>query len=144
MADLLVAQVAEVAQLDDFPAGFLDLLDSPLDERSLLRVDQHIVGPQSCAGRVNGQPGLRILGLQGNRILSAATFGGAPVLPVIAGFVGGDAEQPGLEAALPVKGIKMLDDRQECLLGNLLRILAREIVPELEDEPSRRRIVQVE
>ena len=81
-------------------------------------------GRRSRAGRVNGQAALGVLGLEGNRELAAAAFGGVLALTVIARFVGGDAEEPGLKLALAVEGIEVLDDGKECVLANLLGILA--------------------
>ena len=96
------------------------------------------------AGRVEGQAGLGVFGLERNGRLAAAAFGRVLALAVIARLVGGDAEQPGLKLALAVKGIEVPDDGQEDLLANLLRVLAREIVPKLKDEAPRRRVMPVE
>ena len=85
-----------------------------------------------------------IFGLEGDRGLAAPAFCGMLAFTVIACLVGRDAEEPRLELALPMKCIQVSDDGQEHLLADLLGILAREVVPELEDEPPRSRIVSVE
>ena len=76
--------------------------------------------------------------------LAAAAFGGMEALAVIAGFVGGDAEQPGLKLAAAVEGLEVPDDGEEDFLANLLDVLAGEIVPELEDKAPGGGVMQVE
>ena len=65
-------------------------------------------------------------------------------LAVVAGLVGGDSEEPGLKLAAALKRLEIADDRQEDLLANLLHVLAREIMPKLEDKTPRRRVMPVE
>src|SRR5258706_2005226 len=143
MADFVVAQIAEIAQLDDFPAGFAKLVEGLLHQSSLFSAHQHSGGPGRGGRWINRQTALRVLGLKGDGRLAAAPFGRLAPLAVVAGFVGGDAKQPGLKLALTVKGIEVLDDGKEHLLAQFFPVFARQVVSELEYETPRRSVMLV-
>src|ERR1017187_10498713 len=119
-ADLVIAQIAEIPHFDDSAARFDKLVEGLVDQRDLLDVHQGDVGRGNGAGRVDGQAALGVFGLKRNRGLAAAALGSLPPLAVIPGFVGGDAEEPGLKLAPAVEGIEVPDDGQEDFLANLL------------------------
>ena len=79
-AQLLVAQVPEVSQLDDFAARFPELIHCGAHQCHLLRAHQVFVGSGRAAGRVRRQTGGWILGLQGNGGLPGAAFGGKTII----------------------------------------------------------------
>ena len=85
-----------------------------------------------------------VLGLERKRSLAAAAFSRVLALAVIARLVGGDAEQPGLKLASTMEGFEVPDDGQEDFLANLLDVLARKVVAELEDKAPRCRVMPVE
>src|SRR5260370_35443139 len=93
---------------------------------------------------MEGEAVLRVVILEGQRREAAPPFGRVLALAVVTRLVGRDAKEPGLELALALEILKALDHRQKDLLANLLGIFPREVVAELEDESSRRRIMKVE
>ena len=94
--------------------------------------------------RIGCQAGLGIFGLERNGCLPAAAFGRDPFLAEVARLVRGDAEQPRLELAFTLEGIKVFDDGQKSFLADLLAVFAGKIRRKLEDEPPRRCVMQVE
>lgn len=141
--DLLVAQIGEVAQFDDLAARPAQLIQGLTDQRAVFGLDHGQVRARGVAGRINGQAGLGILGVQGKRDLPAAALGRAQALAVVVGLVGGDAKEPGLELAVALEGAQTFDDGQKGFLADFLHIFAVEIRRELEDETPRRRVVQI-
>jgi len=143
LAEVLVAEVAEIAELDDFAAGFAQLIEGLMQEGDAFGVHQDRVGAGRNGGRVDGRCVVRFVGLERDGGLAAAALEGLTVLAVIVGLVCGDAEDPGLKLAVALEGIEVLDDGQEDLLADFLRVLPGEIGPQLKNEPADRRVMPV-
>jgi hypothetical protein len=136
LADFLVAKVAEVAEFDDFAARFAKLFERPVEEGHALGVHEGEVRRGGVCGRINDGAIGTVHGMQGDGDVSAAAFGGGAALAVIAGLVGGDAEDPGLKLAATMEGGQVFDDGKKDFLGDFLDVFPGEIVGQLKDEPA--------
>jgi hypothetical protein len=126
------------------PARFAELIQRLPDQSHLFRVHKPFIRTGDGGGWIQGQAAVRIFGLQGNRGLAAAAFGGVPAFAIIPGFVGRDPEQPGLKLAPAAERIEIPDHGQERFLADFLGIFRREIGRELKDEAPGGGVMQVE
>jgi hypothetical protein len=110
----------------------------------LFRAQESEVGRGRGAGRIEGQTGGGVLGLQGKRDVPPATLRRMLTFPKIACFIGSDPKKPGLKLAPALKGIDVPNHVEKRLLADLFRILLCKIVPELENEPPHRRVMEIE
>ena len=117
LADFVVAKVAKVTQLDDFAAGFAEFLQGTPEQGHLFGTDCEVVRPRCRGRRVNGRTVVVGSRVQGDRGPAAAAFDGLAALAVIAGLVGGDAKDPGLEPAVSLKRVEISYGRQEHVLA---------------------------
>ena len=129
VANLVIAQIAEIAQFDDFAARLAELVEGLVHQGGLFGTHEREVRRRGVAGRVEGQAGLGVFGLERNGGLAAAAFGRVLALAIIVRLVRGDAEQPGLKLAPAMEGIEVADDGQEDFLANLLDVLAWKSCP---------------
>lgn len=144
VTDFVIAQVTKIAQFNDFAAGFIQQVEGAMDLNDLLCGDQLSIRAGSGRRQIEGKTVLRILGIQGKRDLPAAAFGRITAFAIIASFIGGDAEEPGLKLAAALKSLDVLDNGEKNLLANLLGIFTREIVGELENESGSGGVMEIE
>ena len=144
MADFVIAQIGEITQFNDLAAGRIQLIEGAMQLRDLF--GGHELGIRTGRGgwRIEREAVLGVFGIERKGGLAATAFGGGTALAVIAGFVCGDAKEPGLKLAAAMKGIEILDNGQENFLADFLGIFPREIRCKLENESGGGGIMEVE
>ena len=143
-ANFLVAEIAEVAEFDDFATGFAQLFERLVEEGHALGVHKREVRRRGVGGGIHDRTVGVVDRMQRHGNMPAAAFGGRAPLTVVARLVGGDAEYPGLELAVALEGGKTFYDGKKNFLGDFLDVFAGKIVRQLEDEAPGGGIVPVE
>src|SRR5690242_5661998 len=103
VADFVIAQIGEITQFDDFATGGIQSVESAMDLRDLFGGHEWGVGTGGGGWRVEREAVFGVFGVERNGSLAAAAFRGVTAFAVIAGFVCGDAKEPGLKLATAVK-----------------------------------------
>src|SRR5579883_2633506 len=115
-----------------------------MNQRLLFRADEDLVRRRQRAGRVQSKAGLRVFLLQRHGGSAPATLGRALTLPKISGFVRGDPENPGLNAAPLVKAFDIPNHAQEHFLADLLDVLSGKIASQLKNKARSGGIMPIE
>src|SRR5205085_4210198 len=138
--DFAVTQVAIITQLNDFPAGVVQLIEALPNETRSFGVYEQGIRPGTLRWRIEAFA--RAVEREMNH--PAPALLGTTLSAKIHRLVRGYAQQPRLKRTFSLKGCQVSHHREEGFLANFFRVFVIEVGRQLENEARRHRIIFVE